>query len=60
VNPVGLTRAEEERERASEQATVQVPLCVACGEYHGGVMAELLCLRAALLEARRKLGELNR
>lgn len=60
MNPVGLTRAEEERERASEQATVKVPLCVACGAYHGAVSAELLCLRSWLLEARRKLGELNR
>lgn len=39
--------------------TPEQPACVACGHYHGGVNAELLCLRAHLTAARARATQLE-
>jgi hypothetical protein len=42
---------------ASDEPRIKVPACFGCGAIHGGVGAELLCLRAAV---RAGLGPVRR
>lgn len=60
-NPIELTTLEFLREHGTapkpdaEKPTIKVPGCVACGNLHGGVTAEVECLRAAVVRLKGEL-----
>lgn len=63
-NPVGLTRGEQRQEWGAappQNAPVakDTKLCVACNRYHGGVNAELWCLRTEVTRQRELLAKLG-
>jgi hypothetical protein len=58
AQPIELTTLEFLREHGTaprpdhEKPTVKVPGCVGCGRLHGGVTAEVECLRATVIRLR--------